>query len=231
MSKILFIDDDADLTHMLCRYLGQEGFEADAMHDSESATLAALTRRYDLVVMDVMMPRLTGVEALKRIRASSDVPVVMLSARSDNLDRIVGLDLGADDYVPKPCSPGELVARIRAILRRSQERPALGAGDGAKHIQVGALRLWPASRRASWQGQALALTGTEFLILEVLAQRAGQLVSKQDISMWTFGRPLARFDRRIDVHISAIRQKLGPREGGLSWIDSVRGRGYQLLEA
>lgn len=173
-----------------------------------------------------MMPRLSGIDALRRIRAASQVPVVMLTARGDNIDRISGLDLGADDYVPKPCTPGELVARLRAILRRTSGADA-GAAAGAIH--AGPLALWPASRRATWLGSALELTGTEFSLLEVLARHAGRLVSKEDISLQAFDRPLARFDRRIDVHISSIRQKLGQRPDGQPWIVSVRGMGYQLL--
>jgi DNA-binding response OmpR family regulator len=158
------------------------------------------------------------------------VPMLMLTARGDNIDRIVGLDMGADDYVPKPCTPGELVARIRAILRRTEGREPPGAASGLRVLQAGELMLWPGSRRAIWRGEPLELTGTEFSLLEVLARHAGQLVSKQDISLQAFDRPLARFDRRIDVHISSIRQKLGTRADGQSWIQSVRGLGYQLLE-
>jgi len=155
----------------------------------------------------------------------------MLTARGDNIDRIVGLDMGADDYVPKPCTPGELVARIRAILRRTEGREPAGATTGGQRLlQAGELTLWPGSRRAMWRGRPLELTGTEFSLLEVLARHAGQLVSKQDISLQAYGRPLARFDRRIDVHISSIRQKLGLRTDGQSWIQSVRGLGYQLLD-
>ncbi|GKS86205.1 hypothetical protein AVMA1855_18655 [Acidovorax sp. SUPP1855] len=154
----------------------------------------------------------------------------MLTARGDNVDRIVGLDMGADDYVPKPCTPGELVARIRAILRRTQARDAAAPSTGPRALEAGPLMLSPANRQATWHGNPLELTGTEFNLLEVLARHAGQLVNKQEISLQAFGRPLARFDRRIDVHISSIRQKLGTRPDGESWIQSVRGLGYQLLE-
>jgi DNA-binding response OmpR family regulator len=175
---------------------------------------------------------MSGMEVLRRIRTESRLPILMLTARGDNIDRIVGLDMGADDYVPKPCTPGELVARIRAILRRTEGRePAASptAMRGARLLQAGPLTLSTGSRTAAWQGRPLELTGTEFMLLEVLARQAGQLVSKQDISQQAFGQPLARFDRRIDVHISSIRQKLGLRVDGQSWIQSVRGRGYQLL--
>jgi DNA-binding response OmpR family regulator len=230
MTKVLLVDDDLELTAMLAQYLVREGFEAHAVHDGEAGVAEAAAGGYALVVLDVMMPRLSGIEALRRIRATSRVPVLMLTARGDNTDRIVGLDMGADDYVPKPCTPGELVARIRAILRRTEGREPAGTGGSPKLLQAGELMLWPGSRRTMWRGQPLELTGTEFSLLEVLVRHAGQLVSRNDISMQAFGRPLARFDRRIDVHISSIRQKLGMRPDGQPWIQSVRGLGYQLLE-
>ncbi|HEX7803229.1 MAG TPA: response regulator transcription factor [Pseudoxanthomonas sp.] len=230
MVKILLIDDDVDLTSMLSQYLMREGFDVTTVRDGETGAVEAISRDYALVVLDIMMPRLSGIEALRRIRAASPVPILMLTARGDDIDRIVGLDFGADDYVPKPCTPGELVARIRAILRRTENRGSSATAVVQRTVQVGDLTLWPGSRRATWRGAALELTGTEFSLLEVLARNSGQLVSKQDISQQAFDRPLARFDRRIDVHISSIRQKLGARPDGQSWIQSVRGLGYQLLE-
>jgi len=226
MIRVLLVDDDVDLTTMLSTYLVHEGFAVEAVHDGESGVAEAVSGRYAIVVLDIMMPRLSGIEALRRIRAASEVPVLMLTARGDNIDRIVGLDQGADDYVPKPCTPGELVARLRAILRRTEARAPAGS---VRILQAGGLTVWPGSRSATWHGEALELTGTEFNLLEVLAHHAGQLLSKQDISLQAFGQPLARFDRRIDVHISSIRQKLGTRPDGQSWIQSVRGQGYQLL--
>lgn len=229
MPRILLVDDDIELTAMLAQYLQQEGFDVDAVHDGEAGIEAVAAQPYSLVVLDIMMPRVSGIEALRRIRAQSTVPVLMLTARGDNIDRITGLELGADDYVPKPCTPGELVARIRAILRRTA-MAVPGAASPSRVLQVGALQLASGTRQANWHGTALDLTGTEFSLLEVLARNAGQLVSKEDISQQAFGRPLARFDRRIDVHISSIRQKLGQRPDGEPWIKSVRGMGYQLLE-
>lgn len=230
MVKVLLVDDDVDLTAMLSQYLVREGFDVTTVHDGEAGVAEATSDDYALVVLDIMMPRLSGIEALRRIRGASAVPILMLTARGDDIDRIVGLDMGADDYVPKPCTPGELVARIRAILRRTEARGSTGAAVAPRVLQVGELTLWPGSRRAMWRGAPLDLTGTEFSLLEVLARHAGQLVNKQDISLEAFDRPLARFDRRIDVHISSIRQKLGTRPDGQSWIQSVRGLGYQLLE-
>lgn len=225
MIRVLLVDDDQELTEMLSQYLEHEGFEATCVHTGEEGEVEALSGRYSIVVLDVMLPRLSGIEVLRRIRASSQVPVVLLTARGDNIDRITGLELGADDYVPKPSSPGELVARLRAIMRRVQpvDPPA------ADVIKSGALVLWPGKRQALWKGCALGLTSTEFSLLEVLARCAGQVVSKKDLSLNALGCPLTRYDRRIDVHISSIRQKLGPRPDAKAWIQSVRGLGYLLI--
>jgi two-component system response regulator CpxR len=225
MVRVLLVDDDIELTAMLVEYLAQENFQAHAVHSGEDGVAQALSGDYAIVVLDVMMPRLSGIEALRRIRQESRIPVLMLTARGDNIDRIAGLNLGADDYVPKPCTPGELVARLRAILRRTEVGNATADGS----IQAGPLTLWPGSRTAQWQGAPLDLTGTEYCLLEVLARNAGHLTSKQDLSKKALGHPLTPFDRRIDVHISSIRQKLGLRADGRSWIQTVRGVGYQLV--
>ena len=231
MKKILLVDDDIELTSLLARYLRREQFEVELAHDGESGLRLALQGQHALVVLDVMMPRLSGMEVLRRIRASRRTPVIMLTARGDNVDRIVGLDMGADDYVPKPCTPGELVARIRAVLRRTEPAPdAEPLPVATEVIEAGHLTMWPSRREASWCGQPLALTGTEFVLLLALARQAGQLVPKADISLQALGRPLAAYDRRIDVHLSSVRQKLGLRPDGQPWIQSVRGLGYQLLK-
>lgn len=230
MPRVLLVDDDVELSEMLSLYLEREGFEVNVLHDGECGAEEAMRGAYAIVVLDIMMPGISGIEVLRRIRAVSQIPVLMLTARGENLDRIVGLDMGADDYVPKPCTPGELVARIRAILRRAEGRESSSTPSNPRVLQVGELTLWPGSRRALWHGQPLELTGTEFSLLDVLARHAGRLISKDAISQQAFGRPLARFDRRIDVHISSIRQKLGIRPDGESWIQSVRGLGYQLME-
>ncbi|MCB1887429.1 MAG: response regulator [Rhodocyclaceae bacterium] len=228
MSKVLLVDDDVELVSMIREYLEQEGFETHAEHDGEAGVAAALTGDFAIAVLDVMMPRLNGVETLRRIRQSSRMPVIMLTARGDDVDRIVGLELGADDYVPKPCTPRELVARIRAILRRSGGEDAVAEEAGP--VQSGLLTMWPERREARWQEAPLELTSTEFNLLELLARRAGHVVSKGELSESALGRPLARFDRSIDVHISSIRHKLGPRPDGQSWIQTVRGQGYQLVK-
>ena len=226
MARVLLVDDDVELASMLVEYLVRDGFEAEAVHDGETGSVHAVKAGFDIVVLDVMMPGIGGIEALKRIRALSNVPVIMLTARGDDIDRIVGLELGADDYVPKPCTPRELAARLRAILRRVQPADSAGA-DGP--IVVGPLRLWPGKRQVEWHNAPLPLTSTEFSLLEALARKAGQLVDKSELSESALGRPLARFDRAIDVHVSSLRQKLGQRPDGSSWIGTVRGRGYQFV--
>ncbi|HYL90924.1 MAG TPA: response regulator transcription factor [Burkholderiales bacterium] len=220
-AQVLLADDDVELAAMLTEYLEREGFGVTAVHDGEAAARLALSGGYQIVVLDVMMPKVDGIEALRQIRQSSRVPVIMLTARGDDVDRIVGLELGADDYVPKPCTPRELVARLRAILRRAQ--PGTDGGP----IEVGSIALWPEKRRVLWRGRELHLTSIEFNVLEVLMRNAGRVVSKQEISENALGRPLARFDRSIDVHLSSIRQKLG--EGG-RLIRTVRGLGYHLVK-
>lgn len=226
MTRVLLIDDDVELTSLLAEYLVDEGFEAAAVNDARLALEEILSRQHDIVVLDIMMPKLNGIEVLQRIRKSSDIPVLMLTARGDNIDRITGLNLGADDYVAKPCTPDELVARLRAILRRTQRN----TGDaGTNALKCGYLVINPGTRAAEWLSEPLELTGVEFNILEVLVRSAGQLVSKRDMSKRAFGQPLAAFDRRIDVHISSIRQKLGLQPDGQSWIRTVRGQGYQLV--
>lgn len=228
MIPVLLVDDDRELTEMLSLYLAREGFQATAVGTGEEGEAQALTGNYQVVVLDVMLPGISGIEVLRRVRARSQVPVLLLTARGDNIDRIAGLELGADDYVPKPSSPGELVARLRAILRRVQPQ-LMGEGMVPEQVRSGALKMWPGRREAHWGAAILELTGSEFSLLEALARQAGQLVSKQDLSLNALGRPLTRYDRRIDVHISSIRHKLGPRADGSSWIQSVRGMGYMLI--
>jgi len=225
-AQVLLADDDVELAGMLTEYLEREGFTVTAVHDGEAAARLALSGSYQIVVLDVMMPKQDGIEALRQIRQTSRVPVVMLTARGDDVDRIVGLELGADDYVPKPCTPRELVARLRAILRRAQGGANVG-GASAGPLEIGALKLWPEKRRAEWHSRELVLTSIEFNVLEVLMKNAGRVVSKHEISEQALGRPLARFDRSIDVHLSAIRQKLGD---GARLIRTVRGLGYHLAK-
>ncbi|MDE1982004.1 MAG: response regulator transcription factor [Betaproteobacteria bacterium] len=227
MVKVLLIDDDVELVDMLREYLQGEGIAATAVHDGEQGLAEVLRGGYGLVVLDVMMPQLNGLETLRRIRMKSWIPVLMLTARGDDTDRIVGLELGADDYVPKPCTPRELTARIRAILRRSQ---ASGGDEASSLLEAGQLKMWPTQRRAEWKGVTLELTSTEFNLLEILARHAGQAVSKKRLSELGLGRPLARFDRSIDVHMSKIRSKLGLLSDGRSHIYTDYRQGYRFIK-
>lgn len=209
---------------MLTEYFEAEGFPTKVALNGELGVEEALSGNHDIVLVDVMLPRLNGIEVLRRVRASSRIPILMLTARGDDIDRVVGLELGADDYVPKPSSPRELVARIRAILRRVQSD-----ADGEPSVlAVRTLRLWPERRTAQCNRQPLNLTGAEFNLLELLMRHSGRLVSKSDLSQLALGRPLARFDRSIDVHMSSIRHKLAACSDGEDFIHTVRGMGYHL---
>jgi two-component system, OmpR family, response regulator len=229
MIKVLLVDDDVELVALLKEYLEQEGFDATGVHDGESGVAEALGGSYAIAVLDVMMPRVNGVEALRRIRMKSNMPVLMLTARGDDTDRVVGLELGADDYVPKPCTPRELVARIRAILRRTQLAEPAGE-EQTGILTSGQLMLWPEQRRVEWAGELVDVTSTEFNLLHVLARNAGKPVSKRELSEQGLGRPLARFDRNIDVHLSSLRHKLGTLSDGRSCIQTVYRLGYQLIK-
>jgi two-component system response regulator CpxR len=228
MSKVLLIDDDVELVEMLKEYLEQEKFEVNVAYDGEAGAAEALTGQYAIAVLDVMMPRLNGVDTLRRIRAKSSMPIVMLTAKGDDTDRIIGLELGADDYVAKPCTPREIAARIRAILRRSSAESS--EPSPYSPLTVGALSMWPEQRRSTWGGRPLELTSSEFNLLEVLARNAGKPVSKQHLSEQGLGRPLARFDRNIDVHLSSIRQKIAALGSDKSCIQTVYRLGYQFIK-
>ena len=228
MNRVLLVDDDIELCEMLAEYLGTEGFAVDAAHDGESGTQQALSGNYEVVVLDVMLPKRNGFESLQRIRAESQTPVLMLTARGDDIDRIVGLEMGADDYLPKPCNPRELVARLRAILRRTQ-LPPIGTTDaGMETLCIGSLEVHPASRRVVRAGEILALTSAEYNLLELLVRNAGRVVTKEILSEQALGRKLARYDRNIDMHVSKLRRKLGQGPDGQPLIQTVRGVGYQL---
>jgi DNA-binding response OmpR family regulator len=228
MPNVLLIDDDVELVDMLKEYLEQDGYEVTAVHNGADGLLAASGGQYAIAVLDVMMPRMQGMETLRQLRARSQMPVLMLTAKGDDADRILGLELGADDYVSKPCTPRELSARIRAILRRTQQ--SMNVDSGASQMVVGRLSLWPEQRRVQWDGKPVALTSTEFNLLEVLARQAGHTVSKQDLSEKGLSRPLARFDRNIDVHMSSLRHKLGTLADGRSCIQTVHRQGYVLVK-
>lgn len=222
---ILLVDDDVELAELLRDFLVGDGFEVGLAHTGTDGVIQALSGAFALVVLDVMMPGLDGMRALQQIRTFTTVPVLMLTARGDDADRIAGLERGADDYLAKPCNPRELAARIRAILWRS----GLSAHTPPKPLSAGALTLWPASRQVQLCSNTLELTHTEFSLLEVLARNAGRLVSKADLTRQALARPFNRFDRSVDVHISRIRQKMGPLPDGREYIQTVVRQGYQLV--
>lgn len=233
--RILLVDDDADLSAMLREYLEREGFVVDAVFNGADGVARALTGEHDAVILDVMLPRLNGIEALRHIRAASMVPVLMLTAKGDQVDRVVGLELGADDYVAKPYYPRELVARLRAILRRRLPDPvpatqAVGAG-GTNQLGLGPLEVQVSARRASWDTRPLELTPSEFNILAALLRAGDDVATKDVLSIEGLGRPRQSYDRSVDVHVSNLRLKLEAASGGRLGIETVRGVGYRLALA
>lgn len=224
--RILLCDDDVELTRLLDEYLSLNGMSVAAVRSAEEA-IAALGRSdapVDVLVLDVMLPGADGLSALREIRAAHRVPILMLSARGEPVDRIVGLELGADDYLGKPCVPRELLARLQALLRRGRESAAAAAAE----VRVGELRLKPSERRA-WIGAVeLSLTGAEFSVLLELARQFGRIVTREDLTERGLHRPLERYDRAIDVHVSRLRRKLREAASTAPDIEAVRSAGYIL---
>ena len=216
MAKILLVDDDAELTDLLSQLLELEGFEVNVVRNGREA-LTALDRTYDLVLLDVMMPVLNGIETLQQIRKNFSTPVIMLTARGDEIDRIVGLELGADDYLPKPFNDRELIARIKAILRRVDQANKMATQTDVEKIEFAGITLYPGRQQVLAGDQDLELTGTEVALLLHLIKNPG------------IGKKLASFDRSIDMHMSNLRKKLPPRSDGLQWMKTLRGRGYLLI--
>lgn len=224
--NILLVDDDPHLSQLLSEYLGGEGFAVCTAADGEQA-LQRLREGLvvDVMVLDIMMPKISGLDVLKQVRQFSQLPVIMLTGRGDDIDRILGLEMGADDYLAKPCNPRELSARLRAVLRRTR------AGDAAASPRMlGSLQLDPGALIASLDGQPLALTAAEFRVLQLLVEHVGQVLSKEFLTEQVLQRKLTRYDRSIDVHVSRIRQKLAQVQHGDEHlhIKAVRGMGYQL---
>ena len=234
MSKILLVDDDIELTDLLAEVLRLTGFEVEVANNGQEA-LDKLNESHQLVLLDIMMPVLNGIETLKKIRQTSNVPVMMLTARGEEIDRVLGLELGADDYLPKPFNDRELVARIKAILRRAtpvekentQNSTALPSEENT--LEFYGLVLYSGLQQASYKGQDLGLTGSEFALLHKLVLRPGQIVSREELSMNVLGKHLSPFDRSIDMHMSNLRKKLPERDNGLPWLKTLRGRGYLLV--
>ena len=219
--RILLADDDRAFCALLKEYLETQGYEVTAVHDGVAAIKSASEGGCDAMILDVMMPRADGFRVLEQLRATSRLPVLMLTARGEDVDKIVGLEMGADDYLAKPCNPRELAARLRAILRRS--RPLSGP---VETITRGDLELLPAAREVRLHGMPMTLTGAEFDVLRVLVEEAGRLVSKEELAKRALRRPLGLFDRSVDMHVSRLRSKLGDTGAGGARIKTVRNRGY-----
>jgi DNA-binding response OmpR family regulator len=224
MDRILIVDDDVELCDLVSEYLQGEGFEVEAVHDGPQGLQRALSNEHALVVLDVMLPGMNGLDVLRNLRSHSRIPVLILTARGDDIDRIVGLEIGADDYLPKPFNTRELLARIRAILRRADSSQPTGAR--APRIAIGDVALDPAAHTVTRNGQLLDLTSVEFSVLELLMRSAGQVVTREQIANDSLGRKFFAYDRSIDMHVSKLRKKLGPQPDGDERIKTIRGVGY-----
>ncbi len=220
----LLVEDDARLAALTADYLGGHGVVVTRAGDGPAGLQEALRHRYDVVLLDLMLPGKDGLDVCRELRAHSDVPVIVLTARGEEADRVMGLDLGADDYLSKPFSPRELLARIRALVRRARGK----VGPPIQTLQVGVLILDPGSRRATVRGQEIPLTGYEFSLLYALASRAGRVLSREQLIELAGGSAEEAFDRSVDVHVSRLRQKLGDDSKNPRMLKTVRGAGYLL---
>lgn len=224
MQTILIIDDDTDLCELLGELFERDGFMVEAVHTGLDGVGLALSGRHSLVVLDVMLPGLSGFDVLRRIRDASRIPVVMLTARGEDVDKIVGLEIGADDYLPKPFNPRELLARIRAVLRRTE--PVASAIPENPRIGIGDVTLAPGARTVHCSNRKIDLTSVEFNILEALLRQPGSVVNRDDLVRQALGRDSSVYDRSIDVHISSLRKKLGSKPDGSERIKTIRNSGY-----
>src|SRR5215469_5818083 len=222
MENVLIVDDDVELCSLVSEYLQAEGFQVEASYDGGRGLERALSGQHILIILDVMLPGLNGFEVLRRIRGTSRIPVLLLTARGEDLDRIVGLEIGADDYLPKPFNPRELVARIRAILRRTR---AKGEAPVPEILRVGDVELDPATRTVQHRGKPVELTSVEFSLLQVLLREAGRVVTREALVDEVLGRKFSPFDRSIDMHVSKVRKKLGDSDSE-DHIKTIRGAGY-----
>ncbi|MEJ7615403.1 MAG: response regulator transcription factor [Pyrinomonadaceae bacterium] len=225
MEQVLVIDDDRGMCELVAEFLGHEGYAVEAVHNGEQGIVRALTGEHSLVVLDVMLPGINGFEVLRRIRAASRVSVLMLTARGEDVDRIIGLEIGADDYLPKPFNPRELVARIRAILRRAAPGEAQGK-TVEDPLTIGDVEVEFGTRVVRRARAVVELTAVEYEILERLLRAAGRIVRREDLVKEVLGRSLSPFDRSIDTHVSNLRKKLGHYVQGVERIKTVRGIGY-----
>ncbi len=226
MDRVLVVDDDVELCSLVGEYLAPEGFSVESVAEGNKGLERALNGDHLLVVLDVMLPGLNGFEVLRRIRAKSKIPVLLLTARGEDVDRIVGLEIGADDYLPKPFNPRELVARIRAILRRTRTVDKMSAPPPSEILHVGDVELDSGSRTVRLKGKPVDLTSVEFGLLQVLLREAGQVVPRERLTDIVLSRKFSPFDRSIDMHVSKIRKKLGDSDNGSGHIKTVRGVGY-----
>ena len=224
MQPILLIDDDFALGELLQEYLAMDGLTLKAVQDGETGLQAALSGAYSLVLLDVMLPKMNGFDLLKKLRQSSTIPVIMLTARGESVDRVLGLEYGADDYIPKPYHHHELLARIKALFRRID----MSCEQHSGVLIADELSLNITKRQVLLAGVELPLTGAEFSVLQTLLENIGTLVDKDSLSSAALGRKLMAYDRSIDMHVSNLRKKLGTRKDGSEWIKTVRSRGYML---
>ena len=226
MEPVLLVDDDTELCSMLVDYLTRHGFDVTTEHNGEHGLHRALTGDYSIVLLDVMLPGLDGFEVLRRLRTSSQVSVLLLTARGEDIDRIVGLEIGADDYLPKPFNPRELLARVRAILRRATS--AKPSKSSIKHLSVGGIELDTGARTASCKGIDLDLTNVEFELLCTLMQSPGQILTREHLTETVLDRRFNPFDRSLDMHVSRLRRKLDDAAQLGDQIKTIRSAGYQL---
>jgi two-component system response regulator CpxR len=225
-ASILVIDDDAELCALVSRFLEAAGYQVQTTHRSEDGVELVLFGEFDLVVLDVMLPGLDGFEVLRRVRAKSNTPVLMLTARGDDLDRILGLEIGADDYLAKPFNPRELAARVRAILRRATLARTDGTSATASPIKIGDVELNAGARTVKCGNQMLSLTTVEFDLLEKLMKSAGRVMEREELTKEVLGREFSPFDRSIDTHVWNLRKKIGTHTDGTERIKGIRGIGY-----
>lgn len=226
--KILLVDDDQELCELLVRYLHREGVKADQTHTGPEGLQKGLAGSYDAMVLDIMLPGMTGLEVLTELRKTSNLPVVMLTAKGDEMDRIVGLEVGADDYLPKPCNPRELLARLRAVLRRTKRvTPVIEEVV----IKIDELEIDNSQHQVKKGSEILELTVTEYNILNTLIQHLGKVVEKNQLAEEAMSRSLTLFDRSLDMHLSNLRKKLGAHESGQARIKTIRGVGYMYVTA
>ncbi|GLQ31588.1 response regulator transcription factor [Litoribrevibacter albus] len=234
MTNILLVDDDITLNELLANYLSNQGFDVESAYNGKEALAKLSSFKPELMVLDIMMPIMDGLDTLKEVRKSSELPVLMLTAKTEDIDRIIGLEMGADDYLAKPCNPRELVARIKAILRRSQsvikEQADQTTNASSENLTMAGLSINPARYEAYYHDNLIQLTGAEFKLLQVFMSSPGRILSKEQLTLDVLNRPLEMYDRAIDVHVSNLRKKLAREDLPSDLIANIRGQGYLFKE-